>query len=521
MSDSPIPPLRPRPANSDGNQKKGLATIGLVALIVACAFAGRAVFIAQPVNSDTAMFVYMGKLVCEGGQIGVDLIDNKLPSVGLLMSLPYKLFGSAWWAYATLGLALMMLAPAALARTAGRVLGRHAVVPVGVAAAIWLNFPPMVYGQLQLETLQVFLVVLGACAGLELLSRRDWRDALTLGLCVGLAMWAKPTAGAVLPAIGLAIAFSAWSWREKLCSIAWIGIGVLVPTVLCAWLLMITGMLDAVPATIAQIRDYSAHSTAQWIDLVKPLFVIGVLMFPVLVWGAVFRRDRPANTTAIAQRTTIVVFAIAWLIMETLGVVSQRRMYAYHFLPMGAPAALIVGLFARRFRLVSLGFAFGPAAILAVVFAGQVLSWPDRQARMTSVIAYLNQRAAPTDGVWMDDYPRLMVETDFSAGSRVPLTFLFGNSDDAPLHFGQIIINDLQARQPEWVVLHEDVEKYIRFYHNHMVEIAAFPERGRNFAAAWRNIDSYVRSNYVVDHQIDNLQVLRRREDAAQASVAD
>jgi len=501
------------------NGRRRRRSYGFALLLVACALVGRAVFITQPVSSDTAMFVYMGKLVCEGKQIGVDLIDNKLPSVGLLMSLPYKVMGSAWWAYATFGLVLMILAPLLLARSAGRVLGRHAAVPVGVAAAIWLNFPPMVYGQLQLETMQVFFVVLGACAGLELLKRRDWRDAITMGLCVGVAMWAKPTAGAILPAIGLAIAMSAWTWKQKLGAIAWIGIGVLIPTLVCAWLLMLTGMLEPLPATIAQIRDYSTNSTAEWTDLVKPLFVVGVLMFPVVVWGVVFRRDKQALTPTLSRgytgegvRCTLVVLTVAWLVMELIGVISQRRMYAYHFLPMGAPAALMVGLFARRLRMVSLGFAFGPAAALSVIFAGQVMISPDPQARMTSVIAYLNDRARPTDGVWMDDYARLMVETDFVAGSRVPLTFLFGNSDPAPLRFGQIILNDLRSRQPEWVVLHEDVEKYIQFYRHHMVEIAAFPERGKNFATAWRDIDSYVRANYVIDQQIDNMQVMRRAE---------
>lgn len=511
--------------DADGRRLRRPYIVALV--ILACALAGRIVFLSQPVNSDTAMFVYMGKLVTDGKQIGVDLVDNKLPSVGLIMSTPYRLIGDAWWGYTLLGIAMMTLAPLLLARAAGRAIGRDAFIPVLLAAAVWMNFSPMVYGLFQLETIQTFFVVLGACSVLNMLTRYDWRDAVTAGLCVGVGMWAKPTAAAILPAIALAIWVGTdWRVSRKLVAMMWGTIGVLIPTALCAWLLMVTGMLDPLPATLAQLREYSANSTAEWIDLVKPLFAIGVMLFPVVVWGYVFRRDKTADATRLnssksgvapTARHAIVIFAIAWLIMETIGVVSQRRMYAYHFLPMGAPAALIVGLFLRRARVASIAFAFGPFAVMSCIFVMQIMSWPDRQARMSEVIAYLERNAGANDGVWLDDYPRLMVETDLQPGSRVPLTFLFGNSDEAPLRFSQMIVDDLRDRRPDWVVLHHDRDRFVDFYQTYMAEMAAYPQRRENFARGWGAIDDYVRQNYVVETHIDGLDILKRSDAVAHA----
>ncbi len=455
------------------------------------------------------MFVYMGKLVFDGKQIGIDLIDNKLPSVGLLMSLPYLLIGSVWWGYTLLGMMLMTVAPLLLARSAGRTFGPHAIIPVALAVAIWLNFPPMVYGLLQLETLQTFFCVIAACQFLALLRSENMRNAMVAGMCVGIAMYAKPTAGAMTVAMGFAVLIgTAWSWNKRLRAIVSIGIGVSIPVLLCVGLLALTSMLTPIPATLAQLSEYAANSTADWIDVVKPIFVLGVLMFPVIVWGYVFRRDAVASP--INRAATI--FVIAWLIMETIGVISQRRMYAYHFLPLGAPAALMLGLFARRLRFASVAFAFAPLAFITLIFAGQMLGFPDRQAKMTAVIAHLDQAAQPGESVWMDDYPRLMVETHLSPGSRVPLTFLFGNSDDAPLRFGEMILDDLKSRKPEWVVVHRDIDAYVRFYQTYMAEMSAYPKRRENFAIAWRAIDDYVRENYLIERQIDNLDVRRRSD---------
>lgn len=488
-------------------------------LLAACGLFGRAVYVAVGVNSDTAMFVYQGKVVAEGGRMGIDLLDNKLPSVGLLMSVPWRAIGAAWWGYAVVGFALSIIASLFLARAARRHLGDVTYWPVLIASMVWLNMPPLVYGQLQLETIQIGFISVAAACAMELLARRDWRDAVTAGLCIGTAMWAKPTAGAIGPAIVAAILFgTAWTTRQKIAAIIPLAVGVLVPLVLCGWLIVLTGMAEGLPATIAQLRDYSANSTADWMDAFKPIFMTAVMLFPAVVLKVVFRRDRVDPPTG--SRRAIVMLLIGWFLMELVGVVSQRRMYAYHFLVLAPPMAMITGLVTRRPRAIAILFAFAPAALLSAAWGAQAILRPDINARTNEVAAYLREHASPEDRVWADDYPLLLIQTGLRPASSVPLTFLFGNSDEAPLTFGRRILDDFARTPPRYVVLYNDVEEYIRFYQRHMAEIAAYPRRAENFATAWRAIDAYVRRDYDPVEQVGR-SIIYRRRDAASVVQAD
>ena len=66
------------------------------------------------------MFIYMGKTVAHGGRVGIDIIDNKFPTVGLMISVPWKIFGSYWPGYVALQTTLMVLGALLLGRAVGR-----------------------------------------------------------------------------------------------------------------------------------------------------------------------------------------------------------------------------------------------------------------------------------------------------------------------------------------------------------------------------------------------------------------
>jgi hypothetical protein len=68
----------------------------LLCLCVISAILGRLCYIVRPFDSDGSMFIYMGRLISEGGRFCHDLVDNKFPSVGLVTSVPWRLLGANW-----------------------------------------------------------------------------------------------------------------------------------------------------------------------------------------------------------------------------------------------------------------------------------------------------------------------------------------------------------------------------------------------------------------------------------------
>lgn len=214
---------------------------------------------------------------------------------------------------------------------------------------------------------------------------------------------------------------------------------------------------------------------------------------------------------AASSYRALATFVVAWLVMELLAVVSQRRMYAYHFLVLAPPAALLAGLLPRIPTARSLLFAFGPLVAASLFFALPLMHFTPDTSRYARVTAYLRANASNRDAVWEDDYARLLVETDLHPGSRVPLIFLFANSDQSPARLGGQLIADFRARDPRYIVLPQDPEKLIDLYSNHMIEMVRYPERAQAFAEAVRSLQQYVESRYTPQATIDGVVIWQRR----------
>jgi hypothetical protein len=262
--------------------------------------------------------------------------------------------------------------------------------------------------------------------------------------------------------------------------------------------LIATDTLRDMPALARQIGEYARSSSWETSDLVKPLTIIVLIGFPMLVRGYIFRRDRIEPD----RKSSVTWFAVVWLLLEFVGVIMQGRMYAYHFLVLAPPAALLFGSIRRRLRVEAIAAALVPLAILSLAGTATVLKYRSHFEQRLVVSDYLTKHTSPGDAVWIDDAARLWLETGLRAGSRYPLTFLFANSNTAPLEFSNAMIEDFRRISPRYIVLRADLDGYIAHQSRYILEFARIEQRRRNFALAWKRIDDFVREHYVPEAQL-------------------
>lgn len=464
-----------------------------IGLIVVCAVFSRCVYIIRPFDSDSAMFIYMGRLIAEGGRFQHDLIDNKFPTVGLLMSVPWRALGSNWTLWVMLGTLMSALAIWRLASAARKSFGSNSFRPTLIAAIVLLNFNFAVWGGFQLETIHVFFASIAAAAGMDALRKGDPRDSFLVGLAAATGAYAKPTALSVACALGITMIFLLRSQPRKLLLHGVAGLtGALIPGLVALTYLIATDGLKEMPALYEQISQYAKNSAWGFED-VKKLLTLGILAgFPFFVTGWIFRRRE------VEQRVphVVVLFLVIWLLLELTGVILQRRMYAYHFMPLTAPLALLFGAMPRKHDLQTIASSLVPLAVFSLVGASNVLRYAYEPTRIHPASQFLHGRAIAGERVWQDDVARILLETDLQPGSRLPLTFLFANDDAAPMRFSDAILEDFAKRQPRYIVLHTDLWGYVTHQQNNIRELEDFAQRRQNYGDAWAKIDAYVRQHY-------------------------
>jgi hypothetical protein len=484
----------------------------LLSLCVLSAILGRFCYIIRPFDSDGSMFIYMGRLISEGGRFCHELVDNKFPSVGLITSVPWKFFGANWMSYVLLGGAMSIIGCAMLTRIATRHFGEHAKWPALLFAIVYFNFNFAVFGGFQLETIQSFFTILAAGAALEWLRHRDWRNAVLLGLASGCAAMCKPTGIALLGAGAIAFVFSkqrfSWSIARHAAAVA---AGFLLPCIVVFAHLVHTDTLKDMPALAQQISTYAANSSWDAVDWTKPLTILILGGFPLLIRGGVFRRDKDRIVVPIDRGAF--VFVIAWLILESIGVVAQRRMYAYHFLVLVPPLTLLYAMLPRQVRVKPLAMSLIPTALFSIYGASLVLEICYTGQTKSEVGAYIASHASPIDSVWKDDAAKLWLETGCRPASRFPITFLFANYDDAPIEYVSQMLGDFAYTRPKYIVLPAQRARMVKHQSDHIMELVRFPRRRDNFQIAWQQIFDYVDRQYVLETRIGNEAIYRRQTD--------
>lgn len=478
------------------------STRALACLCIACALVGRLVYLHQPFNGDGAMFAYMGKLIAEGGRFGVDLIDNKFPTVGLVTSLFWRAFGNFWPGYVVAQTALAFLVAAMLTRSAVRAFGEEARWATFLPAVTLLNLNALVMGGFQLETIQTFFACLGACCAIECLLSNDWRDALAGGLCAGCATLIKPTGGSVFLALAIVLVV-----RRMVRPLLAASVGFAIVVGAAIFWLWQTDQLAYMPQLARQIGEYASSTSFDVWDLYRPASLLLLFGAAMLIRGWVYRRRSVESAAPMNLR----IFLILWIFLEFTGILMQRRMYAYHFLPLAGPAAILFGSLPRRTTfgqlvgvlILPLLFGFWGSIDTTADFAAHPANWP-------AVTQWLVDHTHPGERIWRDETPDVLLNSDLQPASRIQLTFIFMNSNDSATQFANTLCSDLADTQPRYVVLPASVAEHIRVHTQQVVELARIPARRENFAAAWGSIQQFVESRYQPVQQIGDEMIWKK-----------
>ena len=129
---------------------------------------------------------------------------------------------------------------------------------------------------------------------------------------------------------------------------------------------------------------------------------------------------------------------------------------------------------------------------------------------MTSASRYLLDHASSGDAVWADLSPRILLETNLRPGARFPIMFVFGNTDTASLEDLPVLLSDFDHRRPKYIILPTDVEAKIKLETTQAAHLARSTIRATNFAFAWREIERYVKQNYIAETTIRRETIYRR-----------
>ncbi len=482
----------------------------LVFLLVVMSLLGRGVYLVRPLDNDGAIFIYMGKLASQGAPYWQEFRDNKLPSVGLVMSGLYRVLGINWLGYVLAGLGMSVTSAWVLARAIHRHVSVESAWPTFVFALAYLNLNILVFAGFELETMQSFLCVLAFGAGLEAIFGGRRIDSFVVGLVAGFAAWLKPTGLGVAGVIWLGLmlremagqapqdASDGRAARLRACvahTLAMLG-GALIPIGALFFQLWWTRLLPLMPEIIQETKRYAVETPWKWTDLLKPCVVAVVLGFPIAVRGWVMRRKAmpPAKGFPQGNRLWVLGLALLWFFIEMLGAFLQRRMYSYHFYPVAAPAAIVFGCFARKDTPARLLAMVVPVMVLSVLGMKEVLAY--WEPPVDPATEYVLNHTNPGDRIWADCGARLALETDRPLGSRFALMFLLSNYDDAPAKYGSILIDDLRQRRPKIILMPSNLPQRLKGEFDGWDQLRRSATRRKNYAAAWYRLDGFVRANY-------------------------
>ena len=521
------------------------ALVQVASLLLGVAAYARFSYLSNRFANDAGLYIAMGKAVAQGRQLYVELWDTKLPGVTLLTAPLYAVLHDRWWAWIAVQFAMMLAGVAALAAGVARVVAssggnaadaaRARLVTASIGLAL-LNIQWLLTTGFQLETPMLAFASIGAWATVRAIAeptpRRAIAWAILAGVGGGLSATLKPTALAVSGAGVLAIlqltrrpGEAGRAFRLALGLLAGVGAMLLVNL---AWYRHVNAW-PYLGDVLREIRLYGSGTPWTQVLSAKTVLILCVLAWPAVTMIGGARRSRDARTAPPPPvggdvRAGALVLAIAWLLAEVVGVVLQKRGYAYHFLPIAAPATLLAGLCGTlgnaRARALPLVVAIAVLPAAAYSLATGFGSWRTLLAGgptyPVALVDYVRANTAPDDTVFADPVGDLSLLTDRRPGSRLGMLISFVNHDGAPEQFLATLLGDLDDRRCTIICLPipSVLAGRIAAWETQPV-LRANPARRDAYRVAWKQFIEYVHANYTLEQpNLDGREVWRRRVDA-------
>ena len=117
---------------------------------------------------------------------------------------------------------------------------------------------------------------------------------------------------------------------------------------------------------------------------------------------------------------------------------------------------------------------------------------------MTTYLAPRLPAGSTVFGDWMS---RMLLEGDYKPGARYSHLWYFGNYDNAPIDYCNVLLQDLDQRQPVYIILPKDMKQYFSV----ALDSGLFSERPRrasNLVIGWKRLDDYVAEHYSAEKDI-------------------
>ncbi len=501
-----------------------------------------------PFGRDQGNYAYAGQVILDGGAPYRDVFVFKPPMTALVHAATTALFGPTQLGIRVVDLGWFALSAVLLAGIVARLGGgRVGAVAAGVALPL-LAFPFRYWDLAQSDGWMSFCLV-----GALYLAIRGLDDArgragwwLGVGACLGLAVGFKYTAAAFTLALlpGLVVLFR----RDRgaaLRAVGWVALGGLaVVGALAAWVIasgggpaFVDSQFDLVPKYVANTgrdkgwaafsrfgRDIfrsSYHVTTAWAGIVG---LLGAIVAAVVGPGRV---------------RLLAAIGALWLLFAASSTISQGKFFPYHFAPLHAPVALLVGL---AFAMIDRGLGrlrvpWAPplvlaGAVLAVAALGPIRErhealWPVLLGRQTvedyrrtypwyvnrnysasevaDLAAWLRAHTGPDERVFHWGYePSVNYLADRRTGSRFLYNYPFRVEWSNPAYRPELLGALIEDPPEFFVVGSRDATRVVT---GNRYDSATLLRR-------WGDLDRWVRANYRLVSRVGRYAVYARNDRA-------